>query len=102
MKTIEELEKERKSWSTPDFNPNTEDTFKPYSFIKTAANGISSRTQGQINQLNREMQPQQQQPATPLTPQTMQSTQGMIQLPNGRFVTPEQYQQLMQKLQQRR
>jgi hypothetical protein len=33
-KTIEELERERKAWSTPDFNPNMEDTFKPFSFVK--------------------------------------------------------------------
>lgn len=85
---------------TPDFNPNASDTFKPYSFIKTAANGISARTQAQLNQLVRDMNPQQPKPQ--VNQQTMQSTQGMIQLPNGSFVTPEQYQQLLQKLQQRR
>ena len=102
-KTIEELERERKAWSTPDFNPNMEDTFKPYSFIKSAGTGISARTQGQLNQLNKQMQPPplRQDIIQQMSPQTMQPTQGMLQLPNGQFVTPEQYQQLLIKLQQR-
>lgn len=92
---------EKPTWRTPDFNPNADDTFKPYSFIKSA--GISTRTQAAILQLDKDMgQPQQQsQNALPLQPQTMMPTKGMIQLPNGSFVTPEQYQQLLIKLQQR-
>lgn len=93
---------EKPTWRTPDFNPNADDTFKPYSFIKSA--GISARTQAAIRQLDKEMagqQPQPQQQSLPLQPQTMMPTNGMIQLPNGSFVTPEQYQQLLIKLQQR-
>ena len=91
---------EKPTWRTPDFNPNADDTFKPYSFVKSA--GISSRTQAAIRQLDKDMagQPQQQQ-NLPLQPQTMMPTQGMIQLPNGSFVTPEQYQKLLIKLKQR-
>ena len=85
---------------TPDFNPNSSDTFKPYSFIKTAGNGISARTQAQLRQLERDMNSPNQ-PQLQMTQQTMQPTTGMIQLPNGQFVTPEQYQQLLIKLQNR-
>lgn len=90
---------EKPTWRTPDFNPKADDTFKPYSFIKSA--GISSRTQAAIRQLDKDMAGQPQQQNLPLQPQTMMPTQGMIQLPNGSFVTPEQYQQLLIKLQQR-
>lgn len=90
---------EKPTWRTPDFNPNADDTFKPYSFIKSA--GISSRTQAAIRQLDKDMSGQSQQSNLPLQPQTMTPTQGMIQLPNGSFVTPEQYQKLLIKLQQR-
>ena len=90
---------EKPTWRTPDFNPNADDTFKPYSFIKSA--GISARTQAAIRQLDKEMAGQTQQPNVPTQPQTMMPTNGMIQLPNGSFVTPEQYQQLLIKLQQR-
>ena len=90
---------EKPTWRTPDFNPNADDTFKPYSFIKSA--GISSRTQAAIRQLDKDMAGQPQQQNLPLQPQTMTPTQGMIQLPNGSFVTPEQYQKLLIKLQQR-
>lgn len=91
---------EKPTWRTPDFNPNADDTFKPYSFIKSA--GISTRTQAAIRQLDKDMAGQQPTPQNlPLQPQTMMPTQGMIQLPNGSFVTPEQYQKLLIKLQQR-
>lgn len=90
---------EKPTWRTPDFNPNADDTFKPYSFVKSA--GISSRTQAAIRQLDKDMAGQPTPQNLPLQPQTMMSTQEMIQLPNGSFVTPEQYQKLLNKLKHR-
>jgi hypothetical protein len=80
------------AWRTPDFNPNAKQ--------KNKYGGLSTQTQAESMQLDQQMQPQQN--VVPMSPQTMAPTTGMIQLPNGQFVTPQQYQLLLQKLQNRR
>ena len=93
------IQHQKPVWSTPDFNPNAEKTFTPYSIIVA---GISAPTQAAINQLYRDMKGIQPTVRQPVLNQTMESTQGMVQLPNGKFVTPEQYQKLMEKLRKRK
>ena len=85
----------RPAWRTPDFNPEANQ--------KVARNnykGLSTQTQAELLRLD---QQQQTPPHNIPAPhgQTMQSTQGMVQLSNGQFVTPQQYQMLMQKLKNR-
>jgi hypothetical protein len=75
---------------TPDFNPDAKQ--------KNKYGGLSTQTQAGLMQLDQQMQPQN---VVPMSPQTMTPTTGMIQLPNGQFVTPQQYQLLLQKLQNR-
>ena len=80
------------SWRTPDFNPDANQK------VKNKYGGLSTQTQAGLMQLDQQMQPQN---VVPMSPQTMAPTTGMIQLPNGQFVTPQQYQLLLQKLQNR-
>ena len=85
-------------WRTPDFNPNAEKKFIPYTMV--ADSGLSAQTQAGLLRLEQEMTPQRKTDVAPV--QTMQSTKGMVQLPSGQFVTPEQYQMLLQKLRKRK
>lgn len=88
----------RPAWQTPDFNPNVADN----NYWNQIAQALSPQTQAGLEQLRRQMQPQQQ-TVVPTTPQTMRAIpQDYIQLPNGQFVSPEQYKQLQLRLQQRR
>jgi len=86
------------AWATPDFNPNANYQVarndNPY-------NGLSPQTQKGLIELDRSMQ-QKTQEALPISPQTMESAQGMIQLPNGQFVTPESYKKLLETLKNRK
>ena len=75
------------------------DKFTPFAVVSTKGNGLSAQTNAGLIKLNQQMQPQQQ-PQVNLN-QTMESTAGMVQLPNGKFVTKEQYQKLQQLLQNR-
>jgi hypothetical protein len=82
------------AWKTPDFNPDANQ--------RVAGNshrGLSTKTQAELLRLDQQQAPTQSMPAP--HGQTMQSTNGMVQLPNGQFVTPQQYQMLMQKLKNR-
>ena len=89
---------------------NQEDTgFIPYSItsmknlINSArGNGLSAQTNAGLKQLDTELAgpqqaPQPQQPNYKLDP----STQGLVQLPNGQWVTPQAAQQLEQVLRNR-
>ena len=80
------------AWATPDFNPDANQ--------RSADSGISVQTQKQLMDLQRQMQPQPQ--VQPMGVGGVQKDpRATIQLPNGQFVTPEQYQMLLQKLKQR-
>lgn len=88
----------RPVWATPDFNPAIADK----SFYETLAEGLSPQTQKQLLELQRQMNPQPQPQVAPIGVGGVQKDpRATIQLPNGQFVTPEQYQMLLQKLRQR-
>jgi len=88
------------SWMTPDFNPQVDSVFTPISIVM-AGSGLSPQTQAGLLRLEQEMAPKQE-VVKPLTPQTMSPTTGQVQLPNGQFVTQEQYQNLIKKLKARK
>ena len=93
--------RERKPlWKTPDFNPNAEKEFKPYGFI-LAANGISPQTQAGLLRLEEQMKPQAQVQAVGVGG-VQSDPRATIQLPNGQYVTPEQYQKLLEVLKKRK
>lgn len=88
------------SWTTPGFNPDAKLDFTPITIV-LADNSLSPQTQAGLLRLEQENTPGQE-IAKPLTPQTMYPTINQVQLPNGKFVTQEQYQKLMQKLKTRK
>ena len=84
--------RKKPAWATPDFNPDANQ--------QIADSGISVQTQKQLLDLQRQMQPQPQ--VAPIGVGGVQKDpRATIQLPNGQFVTPEQYQKLLQKLRTR-
>lgn len=86
--------------TTPGFNPNVKLDFTPSSIIM-ADSGLSPQTQAGLLRLEQEMA-NIPKPVQQVTPQTMSPTTGQVQLPNGQFVTQEQYQKLIQKLKTRK
>lgn len=86
--------------TTPGFNPNVKLDFTPISIV-LADNSLSPQTQAGLLELERQMNPTPK-PVQQATPQTMSPTTGQVQLPNGQFVTQEQYQKLIQKLKTRK
>ena len=81
-------------WRTPDFNPDANQ--------RVAGNysGISPQTAAEL--LRMEQQYQKKPDVIPMGVGGVQKDpRATIQLPNGQFVTPEQYQQLLLKLKQR-
>lgn len=86
--------------TTPGFNPNVKLDFTPISIV-LADNSLSPQTQAGLLELERQMNPTPK-PVQQATPQTMYPTINQVQLPNGKFVTQEQYQKLMQTLKNRR
>jgi len=94
------VKKPRPAWQTPEFNPDpSQSVFTPYSIV-VANSGLSPQTQAQLLRLEQQMTPVQQEVTFPI--QTMDSVKGMVQLPNGKFVTQEQYQKLLEMLQKRK
>ena len=82
----------REAWRTPDFNPAANQ--------RVAASGISPQTAAELMRL--EQQFQKKPDVIPMGVGGVQKDpRATIQLPNGQFVTPEQYQQLLLKLKQR-
>lgn len=82
----------RPAWATPDFNPNA--------VTQVADAGLSPQTAAALARMRQQEVPP---PQPKMTPQTMQAVpQGWIQLPNGQFVSPEQYQKLQEMLRKRR
>lgn len=86
--------RKKPAWATPDFNPDANQR------VSADMSGISPQTQKGLLELEREMMPQPQ--VQPMGVGGVQKDpRATIQLPNGQFVTPEQYQKLLQKLRTR-
>lgn len=94
------VKKPRPVWMTPEFNPDpNQSVFAPYSIV-VSNSGLSPQTQAQLLRLGQQMSPVQKEVKPSV--QTMESVKGMVQLPNGQFVTQEQYQKLLKMLQKRK
>ena len=73
-----------------------EKKFTPFTIV--AGDGISGRSRAAIKQLDMESQPRQQEQSIQRN-ESSRDPRATIQLPDGRWVTPEQHQQLMIMLQ---
>ena len=75
-----------------------EKKFTPFTIV--AGDGISGRSREQIRQLDESMKPAQpQQEQSIQRNEYSKDPRATIQLPDGRWITPEQHQQLMIMLQ---
>lgn len=78
-----------------------QDSFKPFSIIPKG-NGLSPQTNKGLKELDEQMNPRQAQPQPGYSNPPRPAQPNMIRLPDGRQITPEQYQQLQQFLNQRK
>ena len=74
-----------------------EKKFTPFTIV--AGDGISGRSRAAIKQLDMESQPRQQEEQSIQRNEYTKDPRATIQLPDGRWVTPEQAQQLQMMLQ---